>query len=111
MADGAAGRLGGLQLTGPLQGFLGGLQDLGRGTVIFPQGIDPQPGDLLGQLVKAGGAGAPEPINGLIRVADQKHGAPRLHPVADQFPLHRVDILHLIHQQVGKRPVSFGVLL
>ena len=48
------------------------------------------------------GHGAPEPVNGLIRVADDEQALAAPAPRLDQLVLDGVAVLELIHQQMGK---------
>ena len=62
-------------------------QDFRGGAVVFSQADGPQLGQILPQAVEAPALGAPEPVDGLVWIADDKEAFSPLAPLAHQLVL------------------------
>lgn len=82
-------------------------QDFRRGTVILHKPDHPQRRQIPRQLIKAAGLRAPEPVDRLVGIPDDKKTFPALVPGADQLILNPVDILEFIHQKVRESAFLF----
>ncbi len=80
----------------------GALDDFGCRAVILSQPDLPDIWKILEKPFEAAGIGSPEAIDGLVGIPDYKNPRAVFAPLLDQAVLHRVDILKLVHQKMGK---------
>ena len=78
------------------------LQNSRGGTVVVRQADTGGFRKVSQQPVKTGGVCSSEAVDGLVRVADDKQALAVPAPMGHQLALHRVDVLELVHQHMGK---------
>ena len=79
-------------------------QDLGARAVAAPQPHDRGPGVVDGDVAQPAGVGTVPLVDGLVRVAHHAQVGPAAPPRLEQRQLQRVDVLHLVHEQVPEAP-------
>ena len=79
-------------------------ENLRPGAVVRRQADGAYLGPVLRQALPAGPVPAPEAVDGLVRVTDDKQALPRPVPGPQQAVLDGVAVLELVHQQVGEGP-------
>ncbi len=89
----------------------GAAQDIRRGTVVDGQRHGFQLRQFGAQALEAVRVRAAKAVDGLVGIANDKQAFPRRAPVTHQGALHGVDVLKLVHQQMGKAPVGGNVRL
>ena len=84
----------------------GGGEYLRGGAVAGGKPYDAGSRKILFQPVEAPAVRAPEAVDGLIRVTDDKEFPSAFIPCLDELVLDRVDVLEFIYQQIGKMLLS-----
>ena len=79
---------------------------LGRAAVVLVEPDDRGAAQNVGQPIKQGGVGAVEPVHRLVRVADHEQVGLVAQHGGQQAELRRVDVLHLVDEQMPGAPAD-----